>query len=129
MTWARVLFIATVFGGLLAAVLLLGACAAMPMDEPPAPAVMATVTESKIPVPVPCAPQISPEPAYPDTREAILAAPFPGAEARLMADPMNAEAMAQVLENLRHRVRLLAAGWPIKNARIAELAAALKACG
>lgn len=113
----------------LLAALLVAGCAAMPMDVAPTPAVDALVTESKIPVPVPCAPQISPEPNYPDTREAILAAPFPGAEDRLMADPMDTTAMQQVLENLRHRVRLMAAGWPLKNARISELTAALKACG
>jgi hypothetical protein len=125
---ARIAFIALFVAGLLAIVMLLSGCTTTPPDMPPGPPPAPPPMTVNVPLPTPCAPQITPEPNYPDTREAILAAPFPGAEDRLMANPMDTEAMGQVLDNLRHRVRLLAAGWPLKNARIAELTAALKAC-
>lgn len=118
-----------IFALLLGALLMLNGCQTMAPEVPPVPAKPVEVVTIRVPVPVPCVPQIGPDPMYPDTREALLMPPFPDAEMRLMASPMDAGAMGQVLENLRYRVRLLAAAWPLKNSRLAEYKAAIKACG
>lgn len=111
-------------------VLLLAACQTMLAPEPPpVPAMSVTIPVAEVPVAAPCKPDIPPEPVYPDTAAALIAAPFPAAEKRLMDNPMDTEAMRQVLVNLRYRVQLLAAGWPLKNTRLAELNAAIKGCG
>jgi hypothetical protein len=59
----------------------------------------------KVPVPVHCKPDIGPEPVYPDTPEALKAAP-----------------------NLYERVKLLLAGRVQRTQRLIELRAALTAC-
>ncbi|CAN5127916.1 hypothetical protein BH10PSE4_BH10PSE4_04950 [soil metagenome] len=59
----------------------------------------------KVPVPVACAPDLGPEPSYPDTPEALQAAP-----------------------NIFERVKLLLAGRIERQQRLAVLGAALKAC-
>jgi hypothetical protein len=61
--------------------------------------------EVKVPVPVPCKPNLGPEPAYADTEEALKAAP-----------------------GLYERVQLLLAGRLQRIARDREKDAALKAC-
>jgi len=60
----------------------------------------------KVPVPVPCVSDQLPGPEdYPDTAEALRAAP-----------------------DLAEFTRLLAAGWPLRNARLTALEAAVQAC-
>ena len=59
----------------------------------------------KVPVPVACAPDLGPEPTYPDTPEALEAA-----------------------GNIFERVKLLLAGRIERQQRLAVLNAALKAC-
>ena len=60
----------------------------------------------KVPVPVPCvSAQLPGPPDYPDTREALRAAP-----------------------DLAEFTRLLAAGWPLREARLKALEAAVQAC-
>lgn len=84
---------------ILATFLLLTACAT---DNPPPPVQTVVV---KVPVRVPCEPQLSPQPVYADTDEAIKAAP-----------------------DLFTRVKLIVAGRLQRIAREAELNAAVKAC-
>ncbi len=60
----------------------------------------------KVPVPVPCVSEDFPKrPVYADTREALRAAP-----------------------DLDEFTRLLAAGWPLRDARLTALEAAVEAC-
>lgn len=60
----------------------------------------------KVPVPVPCvSAQLPAPPDYPDTREALRAAP-----------------------DLAEFTRLLSAGWPLRDARLTALEAAVEAC-
>ena len=60
----------------------------------------------KVPVPVPCISDQLPErPTYADTAEALRAAP-----------------------DLAEFTRLLAAGWPLRDARLVALEAAVEAC-
>ncbi len=60
----------------------------------------------KVPVPVPCvSAQLPGPPDYPDTAAALRAAP-----------------------DLAEFTRLLAAGWPLRDARITALEAAVEAC-
>ena len=64
------------------------------------------VIEIKVPVPVPCVSADFPKPpTYPDTREALRQAP-----------------------DQAEFVRLLAAGWPLREARLKALEAALEPC-
>ncbi|HWA60477.1 MAG TPA: hypothetical protein VG939_03845 [Caulobacteraceae bacterium] len=77
---------------------LLAACA----TAPPAHVELRTV---QVPTPVPCRPAVGPEPAYPDSDEALRQAP-----------------------DLFARVKLIAAGRLMRIAREAELKAALAAC-
>ena len=55
---------------LIACLLALGACAPRPAPEP----IVRTV-EVRVPVPVPCRPDVGPEPVYADSPEALAAAP------------------------------------------------------
>lgn len=55
---------------LLACCMLLAACATRPVPEP-----IVNTIEVAVPVPVPCRPDIGPEPAYADSAEALAAAP------------------------------------------------------
>ena len=60
----------------------------------------------KVPVPVPCvSDQLPGPPTYPDTAEALRAAP-----------------------DLAEFIRLMAAGWPLRDARLVALEAAVEAC-
>ena len=60
----------------------------------------------KVPVPVPCVSEDFPKPpTYPDTREALRAA-----------------------RDVDEFTRLLAAGWPVRDARLTALEAAVEAC-
>ena len=60
----------------------------------------------KIPVPVPCiSDQLPGPPTYADTAEALRAAP-----------------------DLAEFIRLMAAGWPVRDARLVALEAAVEAC-
>lgn len=104
---------------------LLSGCTSMP---PRQPLPLAVVVEKKTPVIALCEDRRAPPPALPDSIEALRAAPHPGAEERLMADPNDAEALKQVSENLRYRVQLLAAAWPLKNARLEEDEKQIAAC-
>ena len=62
--------------------------------------------EIKVPVPVPCVSADFPKaPTYPDTREALRAAP-----------------------DVAEFTRLLAAGWPLREARLKALEAAIEPC-
>ena len=62
--------------------------------------------EIKVPVPVPCVAADFPKPpTYPDTREALRAAP-----------------------DVAEFTRLLAAGWPLREARLKALEAAIEPC-
>ncbi|MDR3507603.1 MAG: hypothetical protein P4L64_06860 [Caulobacteraceae bacterium] len=79
--------------------LALGACATAPPDRAVA------VRTVEVPVAVRCQPNLGPEPAYPDTDEALKAAP-----------------------DLFARVRLLLAGRLMRMGRDAEKSAALQAC-
>jgi len=83
----------------LLALLLIG-CA-----TPPTPPVRVVTQEVKVAVPVPCAPRLGPEPDYPDTEAALLAAP-----------------------NIFERVKLLVAGRLLRIQRDAEKTAALNEC-
>lgn len=77
---------------------LLAGCATRLPAPPP--------TIVKVPVPVPCISDQLPEPpTYADTREALRAAP-----------------------DLAEFTRLLAAGWPVRDARLTALEAAVQAC-
>jgi hypothetical protein len=62
--------------------------------------------EVKVPVAVPCKPDLGPAPSYPDTRAALMGAP-----------------------DLFERVKLLLAGRELRDAWIGAQATALKACG
>lgn len=84
---------------LVVAALTLSACAT---TAPPKPV---TTVEVKVPVQVKCSPAIGPDPAYPDTPEALKNA-----------------------SDLFDRVRLLVAGRLMRINREAELNAAIKAC-
>lgn len=64
-----------------AASLALSACATTGSDPEP---IIQTV-EVKVPVPVQCTPNLGPDPEYPDTAEAIRAAPNVAARAQLYA--------------------------------------------
>lgn len=110
--------------------LALSACQAMPppVELPPAPAAPVEVVLAKTPVPIDCTVEIGPDPNYPDTRAALLAAPYPDAERQFAADPTNLDAMEKILENLRYRVQLMSAAWPMKNVRLQQYREALKAC-
>lgn len=81
------------------AALALTACAT---DDAPKPITTITV---KIPVNVPCVPNIGPAPAYPDTDAAVKAAP-----------------------DLFARVKLIVAGRVLRIQREAELNAAIEGC-
>ncbi|QUD88064.1 hypothetical protein [Phenylobacterium montanum] len=83
-----------------AAIALLAGCASTPDVAPPS--VMHTV---EVPTPVRCRPDLGPEPDYPDTDEALRAAP-----------------------DLFSRVRLLLAGRMLRIARDQQKTAALAAC-
>jgi len=85
-------------------ILLLGACGGRLPDPEP---IIKTV-EVKVPVTVPCPAleSLGQPPAYPDTRQAIEAAP-----------------------NLLERVKLVMAGRELRAARERALNAALEACG
>lgn len=89
---------------MLSAVTLLGVagCATAPPPQP----VVKTITVD-VPVAVPCQPQLGPEPAYPDTAAAVEATP------------------SGQIEQL---VQLLLAGRDLRQAWIAEQAAAIKGC-
>lgn len=74
--------------------------AACATTKPPPPTVI------KVPVPVPCVSADFPKPpTYPDTREALRQAP-----------------------DQAEFTRLLAAGWPLKEARLKALEAAIEPC-
>jgi hypothetical protein len=67
---------------------------------------VAQVIEVKVPVPVPCVSKdLPPPPTYTDTLAALQAAPDPG-----------------------EFTRLLAGNWPVRNARLEALEAAVDAC-
>lgn len=66
---------------ILIAALMLASCASA-RPSPPEPVVQ--IVEVKVPVAVPCAPDIGPEPTYTDTAEAIAAAPDIYARVRLL---------------------------------------------
>jgi hypothetical protein len=74
--------------------------AARPEPEP-----RIVTVEVPVPVPVKCTPDVGPDPVYPDTDEAIAAAP-----------------------NLFERVKLVVAGRLMRIARERELSAALREC-
>lgn len=57
---------------LILSALLLASCTPTPM---PAPEPVVQIVEVKVPIAVPCEPEIGPDPAYVDTAEAIAAAP------------------------------------------------------
>ncbi len=78
----------------------LGACASAPPVDGPV-----KVQTVDIPVPAPCAPNLGREPAYPDTDQALAAAP-----------------------DLFIQVKLLLAGRTLRIARDAQKTAALAAC-
>lgn len=82
-----------------AACLVLAACSA----TAPEPRIETKIVE--VAVPVPCKPNLGPDPVYPDTDEALRSAP-----------------------NLFERVKLLAAGRLMRIARDAEKSAALDKC-
>ena len=74
--------------------------AACATTKPPPPTVI------KVPVPVPCVSADFPKaPTYPDTREALRAA-----------------------SDVDEFTRLLAAGWPLRDARLKALEAAIEPC-
>jgi hypothetical protein len=75
---------------------------------PPAPEPIIRTVEVRVPVPQPCPilDRLGPAPTYPDTAEALRAAP-----------------------NLFERVKLLVAGRALRIAREAALIAAAQACG
>jgi hypothetical protein len=79
---------------------LLASCAGGPPPEP-----RIVVKEVRIPVPVPCAADPGPAPAYPDSAQALRAAP-----------------------DLFARAQLLLAGRALREADLAAARAALKAC-
>lgn len=83
-----------------AAVLPLGACGTVPAPEP---IVQTKVVE--VPVPTPCKPQLSPEPQYPDTDEALAG-----------------------VTDVFQGTQLLKAGRKMRIAREGELDAALQGC-
>jgi hypothetical protein len=95
-----------VYGALLAllAATLAAGCATAPSDRPEP---VVRVVETKVPQPVPCPAlaQLGPEPAYPDTDQAITNAPSIGA-----------------------RAKLYVAGRKMRIQRLAEYAAASLAC-
>ena len=83
-----------------AAILSAGSLAACATPDLPPP------IEIKVPVPVPCVSADFPKPpTYPDTREALRQAP-----------------------DQAEFTRLLAAGWPLRDARLTALEAAVEAC-
>src|SRR5579862_8828983 len=84
----------------LLALALLSGCASGPAQTPPV-----QVRTVEIPTPVRCAPDLGPEPDYPDTDAALRAAP-----------------------DLFSRVQLLVAGRLLRIARDAEKSAALAQC-
>lgn len=80
--------------------LALAACAARPADP-----ILKTV-EVKLPVPVACPDRRAPQPNYPDTAEALAAAP-----------------------DLFERVKLLLAGRELRDQRLKEDEGQVRACG
>ena len=83
-----------------AALLSAGSLAACATTATPPPTII------KVPVPVPCvSAQLPGPPDYPDTREALRAA-----------------------QDLDEFTRLLAAGWPLREARLKALEAAIEPC-
>ena len=85
-----------VYAAILSAAVLTG-CASASVPPP---------TVIKVPVPVACVSADFPKaPAYPDTREALRAAP-----------------------DVDEFTRLLAAGWPLREARLKALEAAIEPC-
>ena len=83
-----------------AALLSAGSLAACATTATPPP------IEIKVPVPVPCVSEDFPKPpTYPDTREALRQAP-----------------------DQAEFTRLLAAGWPLREARLKALEAAIEPC-
>jgi len=85
------------YSALIISAAILAGCAT---TKPPPP------VEIKVPVPVPCVSADFPRPpTYPDTREALRAAP-----------------------DVAEFTRLLAAGWPVREARLKALEAAIEPC-
>ena len=83
-----------------AALLSAGSLAACATTATPPPTII------KVPVPVPCVSEDFPKPpTYPDTREALRQAP-----------------------DQAEFTRLLAAGWPLREARLKALEAAIEPC-
>lgn len=113
--------------GIVAIFALIG-CASAPKPQLAQRPPVVDVQTRDVIVRVPCNVDVGATPTFPDTKEALLAAPHPDAEAKLMADPMDAEAFKQVQENLAYRTQLIASSWANKNARIATLEGALEAC-
>lgn len=93
------------WGGLGAALLAAGLLAACTTTKPPAPEPIIRTVQVMVPVPIRCAPDLGPAPDYPDTAEAILAAP-----------------------DVAERARLYGAGRPLRVQTERELRAALAEC-